>query len=463
MQTVEIISPVNGKIFTTKNYLKETEAENVIHAAHIAQQKWKNTAIDTRIEIVQKFINFFEEKSVEICEELTWLMGRPKKQNLNEINGFKDRANYLIEISKESLNNYLLPEKENFKRFIKREPLGVILVIAPWNYPYLCMVNSVVPAILAGNSIIVKQSPQTFPCAERFAEAFKTAGLPDNVYQFLHVNHDVADKVIKNLKIQFVQFTGSVRGGKEVLKSVGQRFIGTGFELGGKDPAYVREDADVDYAAENLIDGAFYNSGQSCCAVERVYVHEKVYDKFVSNCVELTKKNYKLGDPNNKETNLGPVINAAAAAAIRSHITDAVTKGATNLIEENLFPSNKVGTAYIAPAILVNVNHNMKVMMDETFGPVLPIQKVSSDEEAVRLMNDSEYGLTASIWTKDEKKAFEIGEKLETGTVFMNRCDCLDPGLAWSGVKNSGRGVSLSKYGFDAVTRPKSFHFRVKH
>ncbi|KAJ3134879.1 hypothetical protein HK100_003223, partial [Physocladia obscura] len=385
----------------------------------------------------------------------------PVKHCRNEVGGFEDRARYLLSIAKEALADKELP-KEGFKRFIRREPMGVVLIISAWNYPYLVSVNGVVPALLSGNTVLLKQAPQTLPTADRFFKAFEKAGLPTNVFQTLPVDHAVAAVVLQDPRIDHAHFTGSVRGGHEVSKTIANKFMGLGLELGGKDPAYVRADADPKHAAENLVDGAMYNSGQSCCGVERIYVHESVFDAFVAAAVE-TAKEYKLGDSlQDDAVNLGPVVNVAAADNIRAHLDDAVKKGAKLLVDEALFPAAKPGTAFIAPQILVNVDHTMRIMKEETFGPVVGVMKVKSDEEAIAFMNDSDFGLTASIWTKDVDTALKIGDQLECGTVFLNRCDFLDPALPWSGVKDSGRGVTLSYLGFDAMTRPKAFHFRLQ-
>jgi len=299
--------------------------------------------------------------------------------------------------------------------------------------------------------------------------ALTRAGVPPAVIQVVHLSSKLTEYAIKHPKVDFVSFTGSVTGGRFVqeVASHADGFKGIALELGGKDPAYVRADADLDYTAAELVDGAFFNSGQSCCAVERIYVHESIYDDFVPKFVDIVKT-YKLGDPTKPDTNLGPVVGLASAGRIRKQVEDAVKAGAKKLIAEEDFPVAKPGTTFVAPQVLVDVSHSMEVMMEETFGPVIGIQKVSSDEEAIRLMNDSPYGLTASVWTKadsnvESEQAFlQIVDELETGTVFLNRCDYLDPALAWTGVKNSGRGISLSRFGYDQLTRVKSVHMKIK-
>ncbi len=262
--------------------------------------------------------------------------------------------------------------------------------------------------------------------------------------------------MIADPRIAFVAFTGSVPGGQAVQHAAAERFIGTGLELGGKDPAYVRADADLPFAVENLVDGSYFNSGQSCCGIERIYVQKPLYKEFVERFVELTRQ-YKLGNPLEKDTTLGPLVRTQAADTVRAQIRQAVKKGAKALLQLK----DKPRSPYLPPEVLIDVDHGMAVMTEESFGPVVGIQPVKDDEEAIRLMNDSRYGLTASIWTQDADAALRIGERVETGTWFMNRCDYLDPALAWTGVKDSGRGCTLSKLGLETFTRPKSFHLRL--
>jgi acyl-CoA reductase-like NAD-dependent aldehyde dehydrogenase len=396
------------------------------------------------------------QRADELATELSWQMGRPVSQTPGELKrGFHERALYMCSIAEEALKDLEVGDKPGFRRFIRREPLGVVLVVAPWNYPWLTSVNAVLPALIAGNSVILKMAAQTPLVAERYAEAFKAAGLPDGVFQFLHLSHDQVAKIIADPRIAFVAFTGSVPGGHAIQQAAAKRFIATGLELGGKDPAYVRADADLKFAVENLVDGSYFNSGQSCCGIERIYVDKKIFKPFVEGFVDLTRQ-YKLGNPLEKETNLGPLVRTDAADAVRAQIKQATRKGAKALLKLK----DKPGTPYLPPEVLVNVDHGMEVMTEESFGPVVGIQAVKDDEEAIRLMNDSRYGLTAAIWTQDEAAAIRIGDAVETGTWFMNRCDYLDPELAWTGVKDSGRGCTLSKLGFDYLTRPKSFHLR---
>ncbi|KDQ52558.1 hypothetical protein JAAARDRAFT_138530 [Jaapia argillacea MUCL 33604] len=465
------ITPHTQQPLVTRQYPSVAELDAAIRKASDAQKQWAAVRLDERISIGTKFMDEFRKMGEEIPMELTIQMGRPVSQVPGEVRGFLDRADYMLRIASSSLQDISLADtdKPGFKRYIKRVPLGVVLVIAPWNFPYLVSINSVLPAIVAGNAVLLKPSPQTPLTAERFAAALILAGVPKDVIQVLHLSPSLTTHVVQHPSVDFVSFTGSVSGGHAVEKAAvdAPGFKGVALELGGKDPAYVRGDADLDYTVAELVDGAYFNSGQSCCAVERIYVHESVFDSFVTRFVDIVKK-YKLGDPTLPVTNLGPVVSVASAERIRKQVSDAVNAGAKALIPEDFFPVAKAGTAYVAPQVLINVNHSMDVMMEESFGPVVGIQKVSSDGEAVRLMNDSPYGLTASIWTnaadsvESESAFLEMVDQLNTGTVFLNRCDYLDPALAWTGVKDSGRGVSLSKFGYDQLTRAKSVHMKIK-
>jgi acyl-CoA reductase-like NAD-dependent aldehyde dehydrogenase len=455
------ISPVDGRVYVERPQATDEQVARALQAARAAQARWRHVPPAERVALVNRFIDAFVANREAIAEELTWQMGRPLAQSPGEVRGFEERARYMAGIAQEALADIDAGPKENFRRFIRREPLGVVLVLAPWNYPYLTSVNAVVPAILAGNAVVLKHSSQTPLCAERFAEAFRAAGLPEGVFQVLHCGHDQVARMIASPEVDFVCFTGSVEGGHAVTQAAAGRFIGLGLELGGKDPAYVRPDADMAHAIENLVDGAFFNSGQSCCAIERIYAHEKVYDAFVQGYVDLTRK-YRLGNPLDANVNLGPLVRARAADFARGQVREAVRQGARSLVDAREFPADKEGTPYMAPQVLVDVNHAMRLMNEESFAPVIGIMKVKGDEEAIALMNDSAYGLTAAIWTSDADAALSIGERVATGTWFMNRCDYLDPALAWTGVKDSGRGCTLSRVGFEQLTRPKSYHLRLR-
>jgi len=455
---LKTITPVDGSVYVRRKLATGKQIEAALARASASQKRWKQVPVAERAAICRRMAEWCVAKAGALAEELTWQMGRPVSQTPGELKrGFHERAMHMCDIAEEALSQIELPEKPNFTRFIRREPLGVVFVVAPWNYPWLTSVNAVVPALLAGNSVILKMAAQTPLVAERYSEAFKAAGLPDGVFQHLHLDHGQVSKVIADERIGFVAFTGSVAGGHAVQKAAAARFIATGLELGGKDPAYVRADADLAFAVENLVDGSYFNSGQSCCGIERIYVDKKIFKPFVEGFADLARQ-YRLGNPLDKDTNLGPLVRTEAADTVRSQIKEAVRKGAKALIRQK----DKPGTPYLPPEVLVNVDHGMKVMTEETFGPVVGIRAVKSDEDAVRLMNDSRYGLTASIWTTDAEAAVSIGDRVDTGTWYMNRCDYLDPALAWTGVKDSGRGCTLSRLGLETFTRPKSFHLRFK-
>ena len=456
---VQLISPVDGLVYVERRNAFESEVDAALETAAAAQAEWKLRPLSERAAFCTAAVDAMLSMRDQIVPELAWQMGRPVRYGAGELRGFEERARYMIAIAPEALAAIDPGPKPGFKRMIKREPLGVVLVIAPWNYPYLTAVNSIIPALMAGNSVILKHATQTLLVGERFAEAFRLANLPAGLFQNLVLDHGQAAAVIGSGRVHQVNFTGSVAGGKAMERAASGNFLGMGLELGGKDPAYVRADADLAHSVENLVDGSFFNSGQSCCGIERIYVHRSVYPQFVDRFVALTRQ-YVLGSPLNEATTLGPVIKQSAAEFIRGQIADAVAMGARALIDPAEFPADRPDSAYLAPQVLVDVDHSMSVMRDESFGPVVGIMAVDDDEEAIALMNDSEFGLTASIWTADLDAAERIGDRIETGTVFMNRCDALDPALAWTGVKNTGRGATLSRVGYETLTRPKSFHLR---
>jgi len=460
-QELITISPIDGSVAVRRPYATSDEIHAVLSRAQRAQRSWRNTPLVTRTALVTKAVEVLVAQKDGIAGELTRQMGRPIRHTPGEVDGFEKRARYMVSIAEESLADVVPPAINGYTRFIKRTPVGVVLVVAPWNYPLLTAVNAIVPALLAGNAVLLKHSAQTPLVAERFAAAFRTAGLPDGVFQFLHTTHHDTSRIIHAPEVNFVCFTGSVAGGVAIEEAAVGRFIGVGLELGGNDPAYVRADADLAHAVETLVDGTFFNAGQSCCGIQRVYVHSSLFKEFIERAVALTKQ-YVLGDPLDPQTTLGPVVSSRAAADIRAIVAEAVSKGATGLIDAHSFAANKAGTPYMAPQILVDVDHRMKIMADECFGPVCGVMPVAGDDEAIRLMNDSPYGLSAAVFTRDIEAALHIGERIETGTWFMNRCDYLDPALAWTGVKNSGRGATLSKIGFEHLTKAKSFHLKTK-
>jgi acyl-CoA reductase-like NAD-dependent aldehyde dehydrogenase len=459
-ETLKTISPVDGRIYVERPLQTAAAIDGALDLSLAAQPAWAALPLTTRCDILGKAVDAFVAKAADIAVEITWQMGRPLRHAPGEIRGFEERAGHLIKVAPEALAAILPGDKPGFQRQIKRVPLGIVVVVAPWNYPYLTAVNAVLPALIAGNAVILKHSHQTPLCAERFLEAFASAGVPRGVFQYLHLSHADTARLMSDARVAGVCFTGSVSGGRAVVAATGAGFATSGLELGGKDPAYVRADANLAHAVDTLTDGAFFNAGQSCCGIKRIYVAAARYEEFVAGVVELTNK-YRLGNPLDPETTLGPVVRSSAADAVRAQVRDAVARGARQLIDESSFPASAPGTPYLAPQVIVDVDHSMPIMREETFGPAVGIMPVGSDDEAIRLMNDSEFGLTAAIFSADAARAETLGDALETGTVFLNRCDYLDPALAWTGVKNSGRGCTLSRVGFEQLTRPKSYHFKV--
>ena len=459
MSIQKTITPIDNSVYLERPLSTQNEIDDVIENSKKSFQSWKSTSIDDRIKIINKFIDNLIALKPEVSKEICWQIGRPISQCGNELRGFEERSRHMVEIAKESLRDIPATKNDEFDNYIYKSPLGVIFVMAPWNYPIITATNTIVPALLAGNTIVIKHSSQTPRCAELISKAFDNTGLPEGVFQFVHTDHQACEKIIADPRIAHVVFTGSVRGGQEVKKYIGTRFINVGLELGGKDPAYVRSDADINHAIENLVDGAMFNSGQSCCGIERIYVDQSIYKDFIDGFKTITEQ-YKLGDPSQEDTNLGPVVRLSAANFIRSQISEAEKQGAKRLIDESKFSIAKDDNCYIAPQVMIDVDHSMRFMMEETFGPAVGIMPVKDHHEAKQLMNDSPYGLTASIWTKDLDFAKEFGRDIETGTFFMNRCDYLDPALAWTGVKDTGVGCSLSVLAFDQFTRPQSFHMR---
>ncbi|AUX77006.1 aldehyde dehydrogenase family protein [Sinorhizobium fredii] len=457
MTVIRCISPVNGEVFAERPALPLELARQAVAQARLAQKSWAKRPLDERVKLVLAGVARLNEMVDDVVPELAWQMGRPVRYG-GEFKGFNERSNYVASIAADALRPLVVEESDRFERRIEREPHGVVFVIAPWNYPYMTAINTVAPALMAGNTVILKHASQTILVGERMVRAFVEAGVPADVFQNLFLDHDTTAALIAAKSFDFINFTGSVEGGRSIERAAAGTFTGLGLELGGKDPGYVMKDADLDAAVDTLMDGATYNSGQCCCGIERIYVHESLYIAFVEKSVAWVS-NYKLGNPLDPETTLGPMANKRFAATVRNQIADAVSKGAKALIDPKLFPEDD-GGAYLAPQILVDVDHSMEFMREETFGPAVGIMKVKNDAEAIELMNDSQYGLTVSLWTRDAERAARIGRELETGTVFMNRADYLDPALCWTGVKETGRGGSLSVLGFHNLTRPKSFHLK---
>ena len=455
MTMLTCVSPIDGKVFAKREAISISKSREVIEISRKSQPAWSKRPIEERIDLVLAGVAEMGQMNDVVVPELAKMMGRPVRYG-GEFKGFEERAHYMAKIASQSLQVIDAGEDADFKRYIRRIPHGVVFVIAPWNYPYMTAINTIAPALIAGNSVILKHSTQTLLVGERLASAFHSAGVPKDVFQNVFLDHEITKQLIAENSFDFINFTGSVPAGASIEKAAAGTFTGVGTELGGKDPGYVMEDADLEAAADTLIDGAMFNSGQCCCGIERIYVHESLFDNFLEKAISIVS-NYKLGNPLDKDTTLGPMANIRFANHVRQQIVDAQQKGAIAHIPT--FQEDD-GGVYLTPQILTNVDHSMKIMTEESFGPVVGIMPVKDDHEAISLMNDSEFGLTASLWSSDLQRAVKIGDEIETGTVFLNRADYLDPALCWTGCKNTGRGGSLSEIGFHNLTRPKSYHLK---
>ncbi len=457
MTTLKCISPIDGSIYAERPVMGADAAQLIVARARAAQKAWARRPLEERIALVKAGVARLNEMKDEVVPELAWMMGRPVRYG-GEFGGVNERTAYMSDIAARALAPLVSEDTDRFERRIEREPHGVVFVIAPWNYPYLTAINTVAPALIAGNAVVIKHATQTLLVGERMVRAFAEAGLPDDLFANVFLDHATTEKLIGARAFDFINFTGSTGGGAAIERAAAGTFTPLGLELGGKDPGYVMDDADLDWAVDVLMDGAMYNAGQCCCGIERIYVQEKLFDAFVEKSVAWVNQ-LKLGNPLEAETTIGPMANVRFAAEVRAQTAEAVRDGARALIDPKRFAADD-GGAYLMPQLLTGVNHQMRVMRDESFGPVVGIMAVKDDAEALALMNDCQFGLTASLWTQDAERAARLGREIETGTVFMNRADYLDPALCWTGCKNTGRGGALSEIGFHNLTRPKSYHLR---
>lgn len=459
MSTIEVISPIDQSLYTSIELATPNQIEQSLTNAKKAQKDWQKTNLETRQQTCLQMLEYFKSNQADIGKQITEQMGRPIRYAAGEINGFIDRAEKMINIAMTKLQPiHMNTDDGQDQKWIERTPLGTVFCVTPWNYPFLTAVNSIVPAIMAGNAVIMKPASQTPLVATVIQAAFDQAGLPKGVFQHLFLNHEQTKQVIQSNQINYISFTGSVPAGKLIEQQAAGNLIDMSLELGGKDPAYVRSDADVVKTAEQLVDGAFFNSGQSCCGIERIYVDHNIFDAFVEQFVTLTKE-YQLGNPLDESTTLGPMASVKAAKQVQAQIDQAIQSGAKAWLNPSDF-NQDISKGLLAPQVLTHVNHDMAILQEETFGPVVTIMATESDEQATDLMNDSDFGLTASIWTKDTECFKQLAKQIETGTCFMNRCDYLDPMLCWNGVKQTGKGGSLSEIGYERLTRPKSFYLR---
>ena len=454
--TIKCISPIDGSIYAERPILSRSEADAAVTRAKIAQRKWNMRPIEERIELVKAGVAAIGAMNEEIVPEIAWQMGRPIRYG-GEFGGFNERASYMADIAIDALAPIEIENSNNFRRVIKRVPHGLVLVVAPWNYPFMTAINTVAPALIAGNAVMLKHASQTPLVGERLAKAFHSVGIPRDIFQNVFLDHDTTSALISDRAFDFINFTGSVSGGIAMEKAAAGTFTSIGLELGGKDPGYVMEDANLDAAVETLIDGAMFNSGQCCCGIERIYVIESLFEDFIKKAVAVVNQ-YNLGNPLDPETTIGPMAHIRFANEVRAQTQEAIKDGAKAHIDPCLFPMD--GGAYLMPQILTDVTHDMRIMREESFGPVVGIMSVKNDEEAIKLMNDSNFGLTASLWTEDINRAEAIADRIDTGTAFMNRADYLDPALCWTGCKDTGRGGGLSMIGYHNLTRPKSYHLK---
>ncbi|GHG97065.1 aldehyde dehydrogenase family protein [Comamonas sp. JC664] len=460
MNTHIVDNPFTGDVAASVESTSPAKLDAVLERARAASRALRALSVEERVKLVLRACEAMEKNTESIARDITRQMGKPLSQARGEVGGMAGRLRHMAAIAAESLADIVLPPKDGFERRIAKEPLGVVLDLPAWNYPLLTAVNAIAPAVLAGNAVVVKHSPRTPLCGAHFARAFAEAGAPDGTVQAIFLDYPGTEQLVADTRVDHVLFTGSVLGGHKMQAAARERFLHIGLELGGNDPAYVAEDCDLDKAVENIVDGAMYNAGQSCCAVERVYVHRSLYERFIDAAEPLVRA-YVLGDPESEKTTMGPIAQPWHPAELHAFVQDATAQGARLVTGGR--PTQVDGRGrFFEPTLLRDVSPQARLMREESFGPLLPIAPVDSDEEALALMNASRLGLTASIWTSDRDRADRLARRLEAGTVYMNRCDALDPALPWSGVKDSGRGVTLSALGFDALTRPKALHYRLR-
>ena len=459
LRILVVDDPFTGEAACEVPLADEASIGVTLDRVHDAARAWKSSALDERVALCERAVTHMERHAGAIAADVTRMMGKPLTQALGEVKTCAARARTLMSLAESALSDVVLPALPGFERRIVREPLGVVFDLPAWNYPLLTAVNCVVPAVLAGNAVLLKHSPRTPLCSAHFARAFAEAGAPAHLVEALDCDHPASERIVGDRRVDHVVFTGSVFGGHRIVEAAARRFLHPGLELGGNDPAYVAPDCDLEKTVDGVVDGAIYNAGQSCCAVERVYVHRSLDGRFLEMAEPLVRA-YVLGDPTSGTTTLGPIAQPNHVPELEALVEDARHRGARILVGGKKASVGGRGRFFEA-TLVADGDHSMKLFRQETFGPIVSVMVVDSDEEALARMNDSSLGLTASVWTRDRDRASRFARALEHGTVFMNRCDYLDPSLPWSGWKDSGRGVGLSALGFEALTRPKSVHFRL--
>jgi len=458
MATLRVDDPFTGELACEVPLAEWDEISRALERARAGAALAAALPLDTRKELVERAVQVMESRADAIAPAISRMMGKPLAQAAGELRTLASRARTMLELADRGLAPIDPGGDDGIVRRIEKVPLGVVLDLPAWNYPLLTAVNVVMPAVLAGNAVVVKHSPRSPSCGPMFADAFREAGADPRIVQSLDCTHELTERMVGDPRVDHVVFTGSVHGGTRISQAAAGRFLQIGYELGGNDPAYVAADADLARAVDGLVDGAMYNAGQSCCAVERAYVHASHYAAFVEGARELAEK-YVLGNPLAPDTTLGPIAQPQHPAELEALVDDAVQRGARRVTGGKRTSVGGRGR-FFQPTVVCDVPSDAQLMGVEQFGPILAVQRVTSDEEALARMNESVFGLTASVWTADRARAERFGAALRFGTVFMNRCDFGDPRLPWSGVGQSGRGHSMSVLGFDTLTRTRSLHFR---
>jgi acyl-CoA reductase-like NAD-dependent aldehyde dehydrogenase len=452
---LKIHNPATGALIAEVPEATATSVAASAAAARAAQPAWAATPLAQRIKVMQRFRAALEAQVDTLAATLTKEVGKPIRQARNEINGLLARIDFFNAQVEAALAPQQVFDEGGTREVMGLDPLGVVANISAWNYPYFVGGNVFVPALLTGNAVLYKPSEFSTLTGLHIDRLLHEAGVPADVFITLVGRGEVGAALLAQ-NVDGVYFTGSHATGARIAAAVGPRFIKLQLELGGKDPTYVAEDADVKSAAESLADGAMYNTGQSCCSVERIYVHERIHDAFVAAFVE-TVKGFRIGDPTSEETYIGAITRAPQLETLEAQVADAVSRGATLRAGGSRI---QAAGNWFQPSVLTEVNHTMALMKEESFGPVIGIQKVRSDAEALALMNDTRYGLTAGVFTRDEARAQAILSKVNAGTVYWNCCDRVSPRLPWSGHGDSGVGLTLSTYGIEAFTRPRAWHLR---
>ena len=453
---MQILNPATGKVIREVETDTKESLEIKMQSLRRAQSAWAARSLQDRLTVIERFHVLLAEEIETLAADLTSEVGKPLQQSRNEVNGARTRVAWMIRNAERYLSDEIMSDDGGMEERIKYEPLGVICNISAWNYPWLVGVNVVVPALLAGNALMYKPSEFATLTGMHMRRLLISAGLPSELMQTAIGAGDVGEKLL-HMPFDGYFFTGSYRTGRHIYETVAPRMVVCQLELGGKDPLYVTDDvADIESVAAGTADGAFYNNGQSCCAVERIYVHERIYDDYVRAFVQEVKS-WKMGDPSEAGVYIGAITRAANIGLLQEQIQDALGKGANLQTGGHHLegPGN-----FFTPAVLTGVDHTMDIMREESFGPVIGIMKVKDDEEAIRLMNDTDYGLTASVYTSDRERGERILARIDSGTGYINCCDRVSAGLPWSGRKHSGFGATLSHQGLRAFTQTKAMHIR---